>query len=50
MSIITKNRMNLAEKAELENAAAKAVRNEDLIEYIAMMTDVEIPMEGEANE
>lgn len=40
------------ETAELENAQAAAQRNADLIEYIAMMTDVEIPTDegGEAHE
>ena len=37
------------ETAELENAQEAAQRNADLIEYIAMMTDVEIPTEGEAD-
>lgn len=52
MAIVVKNKMNLADKAALENAAAEAVRNADLIEYIAMMTDVEIPTneEGGVNE
>lgn len=37
------------ETAELENAQAAAQKNADLIEYIAMMTDVEIPTEEEAD-
>lgn len=34
-------------RAEQDNAAAMAQRNADLIEYIAMMADVEIPAEEE---
>ena len=36
-----------AEKAAQENAAALAQKNADLIEYIAMMADVEIPTDEE---
>lgn len=40
-----------AQKAEQENAVALAQKNADLIEYIAMMADVDIPSEeGEVNE
>ena len=34
-----------AEQAELENAKAQAAKNAANIDYIAMMTDVEIPTE-----
>lgn len=34
-----------ADQAELENAKAQAAKNAAIIEYIAMMTDVEIPTE-----
>ena len=35
------------ERAEIDNAKALAAKNADLIEYIAMMTEVEIPSEEE---
>ena len=38
------------ERAEIDNAKALAAKNADLIEYIAMMTDVEIPSEEEEND
>lgn len=38
--------MTLEEMAEQENARAMAERNAANIDYIAMMTDVEIPTEG----
>lgn len=47
--ILKRKVMNLADMAELENAKAAAIRNADLIEYIAMMTDVEIPTDEEVN-
>lgn len=37
--------MDLHEKAMLENADAATLRNAANIDYIAMMTDVEIPTE-----
>lgn len=39
-----------AEKAAQENAAALAQKNADLIEYIAMMADVEIPTDEEVRD
>ena len=33
--------------AELENAVATATRNASVIDYIAMMADIEIPTEEE---
>ncbi len=47
---IIKPQMTPAEKAEQENAAATAQRSADLIEYLAMMTDVEIPVDEEGAE
>lgn len=35
------------ERAEIDNAVATAQRSEDLVEYVAMMTDVDIPSEDE---
>ena len=35
------------EQARQENADAMAQKNADIIEYIAMMTDVDIPTENE---
>lgn len=35
------------DQAELENAKAQAAKNAANIDYIAMMTDVEIPTEEE---
>ena len=50
MAILERNKMNLHEKAILENASADAIRNAANIDYIAMMADIEIPTEeGEAN-
>lgn len=37
--------MTPAEQARLENAQAQAEKNKADIDYIAMMTDVEIPTE-----
>lgn len=50
MALITKNKMDLAEKAALENATADAARNAANIDYLAMMADIEIPTEGGENE
>lgn len=50
MSIFTRNKMDLHEKAMLENAEADNARNAANIDYIAMMVDVEIPTEEEENE
>lgn len=50
MGLINKNKMDLHEKAMLENAVADNLRNAANIDYIAMMTDVEIPTEEDDNE
>ena len=47
MGLIRRTGIPPKETAELENAQATAQKNADLIEYIAMMTDVEIPTEEE---
>ena len=41
---------DLYERALLENARAQAEQNAANIDYIAMMTDVEIPTEGQRQE
>lgn len=41
---------SIADAARLENAQAQAAINKANIDYIAMMTDVEIPTEEEAAE
>lgn len=48
--MIKRQNMTPAELAALENAEAQAQRNADLIEYIAMMADVEIPTDEEGAE
>lgn len=45
---ITKPALSPAQQAELENAMARAKRNEANIDYIAMMADMEIPTDEEA--
>lgn len=47
MQIIINRNMNPKDRAELDNAIASAQKNADLIEYLAMMTDVEIPTDDE---
>ena len=47
---IIRNRVNPAEQAVIENAIAETQRNADIMEYIAMMTDVEIPTEEDQYE
>ena len=43
--MIKRNVLSPAEQAAMENAIARAVANAANIDYIAMMTDVEIPTE-----
>ena len=52
MIFIDRRGLSPKRQAELDNASAAAQKNADLIEYIAMMTDVEIPTDEEevANE
>ena len=47
---VVKRPGSLSEAARLENAEAQAEINRANIDYIAMMTDVEIPAEEEGNE
>ena len=47
--LVKKRVMSPADQAALENAEAQAAKNAANIDYIAMMTDVEIPTE-EVNE
>lgn len=46
---ITKLIMSLRDKALLENSVADAEKNKANIDYIAMMSDIEIPTEEEEN-
>ncbi len=46
---VKKRVMSPADQAELENAKAQAAKNAANIDYIAMMTDVEIPTEEEGD-
>lgn len=48
--IMRRRTMSPAERAELEFAQAKAAKNEANIEYIAMMTDVELEFDEEVDE
>lgn len=50
MQIIINKGMSPKDRAKLDNAQASAQRNADLIEYMAMMTDVEIPTDEEETE
>lgn len=50
MKIIINKGMSPKDRAKLDNAQAAAQRNADLIEYLAMMTDVEIPTDEEETE
>ena len=50
MQIIINKGMSPKDRAKLDNAQASAQRNADLIEYLAMMTDVEIPTDEEETE
>jgi hypothetical protein len=43
---INKLKMTLNERAAQERAAAQAAKNAADIDYLAMMTDVELPEEG----
>ena len=49
MGIVRKRTLSPAEMACLENAEAQAEVNRANIDYIAMMTDVEISTEEEGN-
>lgn len=45
--ILIKHVLTPAAQALLENTEAQAAQNKAIIDYIAMMTDVEIPTEEE---
>lgn len=47
MPIIHKNKMPFKAEAEIRNLKAKAMKQEGVIEYISMMTDVDIPVDEE---
>ena len=49
-NIYKKITMALEDKADLENAKADAVNLKAIIDYLAMMCDVEIPTEEDNNE
>lgn len=48
--LLRRRTMSPAERDELEFAQAKAAKNEANIEYIAMMTDVELDFDEEVEE
>ena len=50
VKIIINKGMSPKDRADLDNAQAAAQRNADLIEYLAMMTDVDIPTDEEGAE
>lgn len=50
MVLIRKSGMTPKEKSELENAEAAAAKNAANIDYLAMMSDIEIPTEEEMND
>ena len=50
MITIKRSTMNPAERAEMENTIAREQRNADLIEYLAMMADIDIPTNEETEE
>lgn len=45
MALLNRIKMDLHDKAILENAEAENARNAAYIEYIAMMEDIEMPTE-----
>lgn len=47
---IFKRPRDLKEQADIENAIAQVEKNKANIDYVAMMTDVEIPVEEEAHD
>lgn len=47
MRTIIRRGMSPQEQSMQDNAIAMAQKNADILEYIAMMTDVEIPSEEE---
>lgn len=49
MALLIRNKMDLHDKAMFENAQADNIKNKAIIDYIAMMVDVEIPTEEEVD-
>ena len=47
MITIKRSTMTPAERAEMENAVAREQRNADLIAYLAMMADIDIPTDDD---
>ncbi|MBQ8974312.1 MAG: hypothetical protein IJ072_01155 [Oscillospiraceae bacterium] len=47
---INRLNMTIAESRDAERARADVIRQAAMIEYIAMMTDIELPMTDEAEE
>lgn len=50
MATIIRRGVSPQDQARQDNAVAMAQRNADIIEYIAMMADIEIPSEEDSNE
>ena len=48
MALIKRNKMDLHDKALLENTEANVEKNAAMIEYIAMMADIDIWEDGGA--
>jgi len=49
-NVLKRITMNLADKADLENALALVNNLNAIVDYVAMMADVEIPTEEDNNE
>jgi len=47
MSLVTRLRKSIAESREQENMKATIAKQQALLEYVAIMADVEIDEEGE---
>lgn len=43
MALVTQTQMDITQRRSLENAAAESARNAAMIDYVAMMADVDIP-------
>lgn len=50
MATIIRRGVSPQDQARQDNAVAMAQRNADIIEYLAMMADIEIPSEEDSNE
>lgn len=49
MATIIRRGMTPQDQAMQDNAIAMAQKNADIIEYVAMMADIDIPIEEEEN-